>query len=99
MKGQPGLAEEDLQKSGSHDSLAAVNNYFPAFRELLESLFRENESFRSLCEDFLVCVQAVDYWCHSAQNREDASTYCEEYRALLEDLKNELEDMIGEDHV
>jgi hypothetical protein len=93
------LTEEELQKSGSHDSLAAVNKYFPAFRELLESLFRENESFRSLCEDFRVCVQAVDYWCHSAQNRGNASTYCEEYRALLEDLKNELEDMIGEDRV
>ena len=99
MKGQSGLAEDEFHTSGSHDGLAAVNKYFPAFRELLESLFRENELFRSLCEDFLVCVQAVDYWCHSAQNREDASTYCEEYRALLEDLKTEIEDMLGGDHV
>ena len=93
------MTEEELHKSSSQDSLAAVNKYFPAFHELLESLFRKNESFRSLCEDFRVCVQAVDYWCHSAQNRENASTYCEEYRALLEDLKNELEDMLGEDRV
>jgi exonuclease III len=93
------LTEEELQKSVSHDSLDAVTTYFPAFRELLESLFQENESFRSLCGDFRVCAQAVDYWCHSAQKRENASTYCEEYRALLEDLKNELEDMIGEDRV
>jgi hypothetical protein len=93
------LTEEDLQKSGSHDSLAAVTTYFPAFREPLESLFRENESFRSLCEDFRVCLQAVDYWCHSAQNRENASTYCEDYGALLEDLKTEIKNMLGEDRV
>ena len=99
MKGRPVLAEEELHRSGSHDSLDVVNKYFPAFHELLESLFEKNESFRSLCDDFQICVQAVDYWCHSAQKREDAFKYCEEYRALLEDLKTEIEDILGIDHV
>lgn len=64
--------------------------HFPEHEKTLENLYRQDESFRSLCRDFFDCVRAIDYWCHSSAGNEQAPRLCEEYKALCKDLKKEI---------
>ena len=71
-------------------TLNLVMKNFPDHKKILETLFRQNESFRSMCEDFLDCVQAMEYWCKSPSDNKNAPELCEEYKALYADLKKEI---------
>ena len=71
-------------------ALKLAMKYFPEHKNTLETLYRQNESFRSLCKDFRDCVQAVEYWCHSLSDRELANDLCEEYKTLCAELKDEI---------
>jgi hypothetical protein len=71
-------------------ALKVVRSHFPEGEKILETLYRRNESFRSLCKEFSDCVRAVEYWCHSMLDKEHASERCEEYKALCADLKKEI---------
>lgn len=70
--------------------LNLVMKYFPEHKNILKTLYRQNESFRSLCADFRDCVQAMEYWCKSPLENKNAPALCEEYKALCEDLKREI---------
>jgi hypothetical protein len=50
-------------------------------------------SFRSLCEDYGVAVQARGFWKQSARN--DAAERAREYKALMIDLEKEISRGIG----
>jgi hypothetical protein len=71
-------------------SLNLAMKHFPKHKNILESLYRQNESFRSLCEDFRDCIQAMEYWCKSPSDKEHVPELCEEYKALCTDLKREI---------
>ncbi len=71
-------------------SLNNAMKHFPEHKKTLENLYRQDESFRSLCEDFFDCVRAINYWCHSSVDCEQAPRLCEEYKILYEDLKKEI---------
>lgn len=64
----------------------AIKN-FPRQKNTLETLYRQNESFRSLCTDFRDCVNAVEYWCGSLPAKEISPALCEEYKILYAELK------------
>ena len=70
--------------------------HFPDHKETLETLYRQNETFISLCEDFYDCVQAMEYWCKSPSGKEHVPELCEEYKALCADLKNEIAKWLAE---
>lgn len=71
-------------------TLDLAMKHFPEHKKVLEIIYRQNESFHSLCEDFRDCVLAMEYWCKSPSDNETAPGLCEEYIALCFDLKKEI---------
>ena len=69
-------------------SLSIVLSSFPDHQDKIKSLFREDETFRSLCEDYRKCFQALKHWNQSAS--EEALVRREEYGNLLQDLSEEI---------
>jgi hypothetical protein len=69
-------------------SLSSVLADFPGHRKTIKHLFRENETFQTICEDYRQCALALKYWNQSGSI--DAPARREEYRSLLEDLTEEL---------
>ena len=71
------------------DPLACVVTRLPARAEAITAEFGRSESFRSLCEDFQVCVEAVARW-----QRKEGPAAVERRREYAESLA-ELEQEIG----
>jgi len=61
---------------------------FPDRKETVKALYRESETFQSLCEDYRQCAVALRYWSRSSE--EHAPARREEYRMLLQELEEEL---------
>ena len=77
-------------------NLYIVMKDFPEHQKILEKLYHQNESFRSLCEDFGSCIRAMEYWCGYQPANENASVRCEEYKILYADLKREIAERLAE---
>ncbi|TVL99764.1 MAG: hypothetical protein CV087_16635 [Candidatus Brocadia sp. WS118] len=77
-------------RSGSYTppSLFFILKRFRKHSEKIQCLFNENDSFRSLCEDYQVCAKALKYWSHSRSSK--APTRREEYSVLLQELEEEV---------
>ena len=71
-----------------YTGLPLVLSKFPDHKDKIKRLFRENESFQSLCEDYRQCSEALKYWNQSAA--EEAPARGEEYGTLLRDLAEEI---------
>ena len=71
-----------------YTNLPVVLSKFPDHQETIKRLFRENETFQTLCEDYRQCSEALKYWDGSAS--EDAPLRREEYGTLLRDLAEEI---------
>ena len=69
-------------------SLFAVIKRFPHRKAALRQLFKENDSFQTLCEDYWKCAEALRHWNQSAS--EEAVVRREEYAELLQDLEAEI---------
>jgi hypothetical protein len=69
-------------------SLFIVLKRFPERKDCIKRLFRENDNFQSICEDYRNCAEAVRYWNRSES--EEAPARREEYAALLRDLEEEI---------
>ena len=67
---------------------------FPEHKNILETHYRQNESFRSLCKDFLDCMRAVEFWCYSSADNKHAHKICQEYRDLFAELKDEIREWL-----
>jgi uncharacterized protein YdcH (DUF465 family) len=61
---------------------------FSEYRETVEKLCRESESFATLMEDYGECAEALQRWKESRSP--DAHQRQEEYTALLEELEAEI---------
>jgi len=61
---------------------------FPDHKEKIQRLYRENETFQNLCEDYRQCSAALNYWNQS--HSVDGLARCEEYAVLLKDLEAEI---------
>ena len=80
--------------------LSAILKRFPDRGDGVKRLFRENESFRTACEDYRKCVEALQHWNQSASD--EAPARRDEYAALKRDLEAEILAYLnepGEDHV
>jgi hypothetical protein len=79
-KGTPTLAERAR--------LLPLLRRFPKARAALQSLFRDNPSFQSLCEDYRDCLAALQYWEQSTSG--DAPALAGAYAELLGELEQEV---------
>jgi hypothetical protein len=77
-------------------SLFAVSKRFPDRMNAIKRLFRENEVFQGLCEDYRRCAEAVEHWKRSTS--EEASLLRKEYEALLRDLETEIMERLRDSH-
>ena len=69
-------------------SLSTVLTRFPDHKETIKRLFKEKETFQSLCEDYRRCAKALKYWNQSVT--EEAPGRREEYEMLIRDLADEI---------
>jgi hypothetical protein len=69
-------------------SLFILFDRFPERKETIKALFKTNESFRTLCEEYCRCADTLKYWNQSLD--EDAPARIWEYEALLGELEEEI---------
>lgn len=77
----------------TNTTIALILRAFPDRREVIERAFREQPSFRELCEDYRRCVAALGRW--RQLNGEAPSVRSREYAELLEELTREIEECLG----
>ncbi len=75
-------------------SLFSVITRFPDRKDEVIRLFRESESFQTVCDDYRRCVEALEYWNQS--DSEEAPIRRDEYAALLVDLEAEILEHLSE---
>ncbi|MCP4196981.1 MAG: hypothetical protein GY762_07490, partial [Proteobacteria bacterium] len=59
-----------------------------------KALFKNNESFKTLCKDYRRCTEALQHWNQSLD--EDAPARVREYEALLQELEEEILQNVNE---
>jgi len=69
-------------------SVFTVVKRFPDCKDTVKQLFKESETFQSMCEDYHRCAEALRHWSQSAS--EEAPARREEYAGLLQDLEAEI---------
>ena len=72
----------------AYTGLPTVLSRFPDHQETIKRLFREKETFQTLCEDYRECLEALKYWNRSSTP--EASQRRAEYSGLLEELETEI---------
>jgi len=68
--------------------LFAVIERFPHRKAAVRQLFKEKDSFQTLCEDYWRCAEALEHW--NQDTSEEAVVRRDEYTALLQDLEAEI---------
>ena len=68
--------------------LFSVLKRFPERQNTAKRLFKESESFQTMCEDYLKCVKALDHWNQS--EIDIAPLRRTEYTALTQELEEEI---------
>jgi hypothetical protein len=68
--------------------LFSVLKRFPKHKDNAKRLFKESESFQTMCEDYLKCVKALDHWNQSGMDI--APLRREEYSVLMQELEEEI---------
>jgi len=72
----------------AYTGLPIVLAEFPEHQERIKRLFKRNEAFQCLCEDYRQCFEALKYW--NRCDSEEAQARGEEYERLLRDLAEEI---------
>jgi hypothetical protein len=75
-------------------SLFILFERFPELKETIKALFKKNESFRTLCEDYRQCADTLQYWNQSLG--EEALVRMREYETLLRELEEEILQNVNE---
>ena len=74
--------------SVTQQSLLIICDRFPNRVDKIKTLFDNQDSFQTLCEDYCRCADALQHWTQSLD--ENASMRVAEYRALLQELEEEI---------
>ena len=69
-------------------NILAINERFPDHKKTIKRLYREDETFQSICEDYQSCYEALKRWSQSVLA--EASARKIEYADLLRDLEQEI---------
>ncbi len=73
-------------------SLVPVRQRFSRYAETLERLYKNNESFQSLCDDYQECLALHENCARSIT--EEAAAYEKESAILLHELEEEILDYL-----
>jgi hypothetical protein len=71
-----------------NDKAHHILERFPDRSESIALLMDENPEFRTMCEDYDDCVNALRHWVHSKEP--EAATRSSEYRTLIQELEEEI---------
>lgn len=71
------------------DCLTLIKSAFHSQDRIIDRVYRDSESFRSLCEDYAACSAALRRW--KLQGSEEARLRQQEYSQLLVDLDREIQ--------
>lgn len=74
-------------------SLFQVAERFSAHRNAIERLFKADENFQTLCEDYQLCAETLERWNKSTSKA--APAYRREYAELLGELESEISAYLG----
>jgi hypothetical protein len=70
---------------------------FAKDQHLIKKICREDDTFKSIFEDYLKCIEAQEYW--SRSDSDDAATRRLEYSDLLWQLEIELREIMNKSGV
>lgn len=79
-------------KELSAETLSLILTDFPGSNDITERTFRQNEDFRSLCEDYYTCHQALKSW--QVSGAAAAAQRQHEYTEWLAELAHEVRDWL-----
>jgi uncharacterized protein YdcH (DUF465 family) len=65
-----------------------IRERFPEKKHDIDRLLAKDPEFLDLCEDYDVCVDALQYWAKS--KLPEAKTRVNEYRTIFRELKEEI---------
>lgn len=68
--------------------LFSVLKRFPEYKDTAIQLYRESDSFQTMCEDYRKCVKALNHWNQS--EKDIATTRRNEYSAIIQELEEEI---------
>jgi hypothetical protein len=75
-------------------SLFSLYERFPEKSVEIKELYQKNESFKTLCEDYCRCTDALQHWEKSME--ENAPARVQEYGALQRELEEEIIQRVNE---
>ena len=71
-----------------NDKACHIRERFPDKNHAIDLLIAEDPEFRTICEDYDVCINALKYWTQSKEP--EAETRVNEYRTLVQELEEEV---------
>jgi Na+/phosphate symporter len=74
------------------DKTRHIREQFSDKKPSIDLLMAEDPEFLALCEDYDACVNALRYWAESKDP--EAETRVNEYRALVRDLEEEIDQVL-----
>ncbi len=75
--------------AAKRDTAAQISSSFPGHERLIDHGYRNDPTFRELCDDYVRCAAALKRWQRS--HGEKSSPRSEEYSELLAELADEVE--------
>jgi hypothetical protein len=72
--------------------LFSVIRRFPEHKHTVRRLFQSNEIFRTLCDDYGRCAEALEYW--NQFSSEETAGYRQDYTELVREIESEIDKLI-----
>ena len=79
-----------------HPGVFLIMKRYQGNRDILRRLYLEDKTFKSICEDYQKCAEALEYWNQSIL--EKAPMRIKEYSALLAELEEEICCYVGDSY-
>jgi hypothetical protein len=70
-----------------------ISENFSKYRFVIEKFYKDDETFRSIYEDYLEYLKALEYWKQSSSD--DAADRRSEYTQLVGELEEELTQILN----
>ena len=83
-------------KELSAQTLSLILTRFAGSNDIIERTFRQNEDFRSLCEDYYTCYRALERW--QVSGAAAAAQRQHEYAEWLTELEQDVRDWLEKSH-
>ena len=75
--------------AAKRDIAAQISSSFPGNERLIDRAYRDDPTFRELCDDYVRCAAVLERWQRSGGD--ESSSRTEEYSELLAELADEVQ--------